>query len=105
MTPEGKVKAKVSKLLAEFNPMFYDMPVPGGYGKSTLDYLCCFHGRFFAIETKKAGGKPTTRQESMMREIRNAGGKTFVVEGDEGLRELRAWLADTAAARLISGLM
>ena len=53
MTPEGKVKAKVSKLLQEFEEiLFYDMPVPGGYGKSTLDYVCCYRGLYFVVETK-----------------------------------------------------
>ena len=50
MTPEGKVKQKVKKLLDEYR-VHYDMPVPCGYGKQMLDFHCCYHGRYFAIES------------------------------------------------------
>jgi penicillin-binding protein-related factor A (putative recombinase) len=40
------------------------MPVPSGYGESTLDYIGCYKARFFAIETKKPGGKLTPRQQN-----------------------------------------
>jgi hypothetical protein len=105
MTPEGKVKAKVSKLLAVYGEdVFYDMPVPGGYGKSTLDYMCCFHGRFFAVETKAPNKEPTERQEIMLRRVRHAGGRTFVVAGDVGLEDLKLWLASVHLSATIEGV-
>ncbi len=91
-TPEGKVKRKVSALLKQYDCLFYTMPVPSGFGESTLDYIGCHYGRFFAIETKAAGKKPTPRQDGIIEQIRAAGGKAFVVAGDEGFDELKRWL-------------
>jgi hypothetical protein len=58
MTPEGKVKAAVNKVLARYKKIYRFMPVPYGYGESSLDYLICVNGRFVAIETKAPGKKP-----------------------------------------------
>lgn len=91
-TPEGKVKAKVSGLLKATPGIYYHMPVPGGFGGTTLDYIGCHWGRFFAIETKKPGGKPTDRQKQIISQIDQAGGKTFVIDGDT--TELELWLKD-----------
>lgn len=91
-TPEGKVKAKVSGLLKATPGIYYHMPVPGGFGGTTLDYIGCHRGRFFAIETKKPGGKPTDRQKQIISQIEQAGGKTFVIDGD--ITELELWLKD-----------
>lgn len=90
-TPEGKVKKKVSAYLRTIDGLWYTMPVPGGYGQSTLDYLCCYRGRFFAIETKAPGKKPTDRQYYVMEDIRHAGGMTFVVD-DEEFNHVKEWI-------------
>ena len=89
-TPEGKVKQKVSALLKVTLGLYYDMPVPGGFGGSTLDYVGCHRGEFFAIETKKPGGKPTPRQRQIISRMEAAGGRVFVIDGD--LSELKSWL-------------
>jgi len=81
-TPEGKVKAKVNRLLDKYKGMYRHMPVPYGYGASTLDYLICFRGQFIAIETKAPGKKPTDRQKMIIAQIRAAGGAVFVIDGD-----------------------
>lgn len=92
-TPEGRVKRKISALLRQYAPdLWYDMPVPGGFGKSTLDYVCCYKGRFFSIEAKRPGGKPTERQQAIMRQISAAGGRVFLVDGDNALVDVKDWL-------------
>lgn len=92
-TPEGAVKRKVSALLKKHHPkVFYHMPVVSGYGKPSLDYIGCVGGRFFGIETKKPGGKPTERQELTMSEMRAAGAETFVVSCDEELAQLEKFI-------------
>ena len=93
MTPEGKVKKKISDYLRRVDGLWYNMPVPGGYGVSTLDYLGCYRGRFFAIEAKAAGKKPTDRQRIMMEDIEYAGGKCFVVDSDD-LTDLKTWIEE-----------
>lgn len=90
MTPEGKVKEKVKKLLKS-NGAYYHMPVQNGMGAPTLDFVGCHFGRYFAIETKAPGKDLTPRQLNTAHEIQDAGGKVFRIDGD--LSELEAWLA------------
>lgn len=91
MTPEGKVKAAVNRVLSRYH-LYTFMPVPSGYGASSLDYIICFHGRFIAIETKKPGGKMTNRQKLIAEKIRAAGGTVFLIDGELGLEELKEFL-------------
>jgi hypothetical protein len=90
-TPEGRVKNKIKKLLNQHG-VYYDMPVPYGYGKSGLDFYGCHHGRFFAIEAKAPGGQPTKLQEITIDRIQRAGGMVFVIDDDAGVTMLDAWL-------------
>lgn len=92
-TPEGKVKAKVSGLLKATPACYYFMPVQGGFGAATLDYLGSHMGRFFAIETKAPGKKPTSRQVQTISTLERAGAKVFVIDGD--IMELAHWLEGT----------
>lgn len=81
MTPEGKVKAAVSKIIASYGSDIYKyMPVPAGYGPSSLDYILCIRGKFVAIETKAPGKKLTPRQELTVKQIEDAGGTVFVID-------------------------
>lgn len=89
-TPEGKVKTKVSRLLKATAHVYYDMPVPGGFGGSSLDYVGCHRGDYFAVETKRPGGKPTPRQNQIIARMRAAGATVFVIDGDT--TELEHWL-------------
>lgn len=88
-TPEGKVKEKVKRVL-KAHDAYYHMPVQNGMGSPTLDFVGCHVGRYFAIETKAPGKKPTPRQELTIDQIRQAGGKVFVIDGDTS--ELEEWL-------------
>lgn len=91
MTPEGKVKARVKKLLKKYSA-YGHMPVQSGFGKPSLDFICCHKGYFIAIETKAGNKQPTTRQEITMNEIRAAGGFVFLINEVQGLVELEAFL-------------
>ena len=80
MTPEGKVKARVKKVLAELGA-YYTMPVTGGYGNSGVpDFVVCMEGRFYGIECKANGGKPTALQLKNHDDIRKAGGVALVID-------------------------
>lgn len=96
MTPEGKVKARVNKVLDTYKPELWRyMPVPGGFGKQALDYICCYKGVFFSIETKRPGGTPTDKQLGTIEDIEKADGKVFMIDGDNGqLEELEQWLRE-----------
>jgi hypothetical protein len=91
-TPEGRVKAKIAKLLKSYPKLWYFMPVPVMYQARTVDYLVCYCRRFIAIEAKKPKGKPTALQDKTLRDIEAAGGETFVVADDVGLEALKTFL-------------
>jgi len=95
LTPEGRVKEKVKKVLTTHN-VWYFMPVSNGFGKHGIpDFVCCVNGLFFTVETKRPGGKPTALQEVQMRDIGKAGGRPFVVDGDTSTLEL--WLKEVTS--------
>jgi Holliday junction resolvase len=83
MTPEGKVKAKVRKLLAE-GKYYYTMPVTGGYGVSGVpDFIVCVKGKFLAIECKANGGKTTALQDKHLNDIKTSGGVALVINEND----------------------
>lgn len=92
-TPEGRVKAKVSRALSALPRCYRFMPVQNGMGKPGLDYYCCIRGHFIAIETKVPGKNLTVRQETTKAEIEAAGGTVFVVRDDEELTQMLARIA------------
>ena len=87
-TPEAKVKAAVRKLLVEFG-IYYFSPAANGYGRAGIpDIICCFGGRFIAIECKAGKGVTTALQDRELAAIRTAGGMTMVVN-ETNIQELR----------------
>jgi hypothetical protein len=97
MTPEGRVKARITDILNEHPGLYQLMVVPSGYGKTTLDYICCFRGLFFSIEAKRLDEEPTGRQKTIIRDMCKAQGVVFVIDGEWGYLKLKDWLADVAA--------
>jgi hypothetical protein len=92
VTPEGRVKNKVKKLLTE-HKAYYFMPVQNGMGRAGLDFHGCHLGHAFFIETKTGAKQPTPRQCVTIEEIEAAGGRVFVVnDTPETMELLRAWL-------------
>ena len=91
MTPEGKVKKSVRQVLDRLGA-YYVMPVTGGYGRQGApDFLVCYQGKFFGIETKAGKGKTTALQELNLSNIRSAGGVALVVYEDD-VKDLEATL-------------
>lgn len=91
MTPEGRVKMLVKRVLDE-SKAYHHWPVVNGMGAPTLDCIACYRGRYLAIETKAPGKKPTERQVRTISQIAAAGGKVLVIDGDAGIAELKRWL-------------
>ena len=78
-TPEAKVKKQIRTTLDKLN-IYYAMPIGTGYGNSGVpDFLCCYEGRFVAIEAKAGKGKTTALQDAHIDRIRKAGGGALVV--------------------------
>lgn len=85
MTPEGKVKHAVKKLLKSYDDqVWYFIPVSAGYGVHGVpDIIACVCGQFVAIECKAtAKQKPTQRQQFVLSSIAQAGGSALVINID-----------------------
>ena len=91
MTPEKKVKAKVVEILKGFGA-YYFYASTGGYGASGVpDIICCYKGRFLAIECKAGKGKTTALQEKNIAQIIAQGGLAIVVNEDN-IEEVRTFM-------------
>lgn len=101
MTPEGKTKAKVKKLLVARklivgDRLYYRMPPANMYGQAGLaDFIGMLDGVSFQIETKAGRGKMTALQRKNALEFQAAGGVFFLVDGTEEMYTLlEAFLED-----------
>lgn len=79
-TPEGQIKKRCKALFRRVGA-YRAMVVTYGYGESGHpDFLVCLHGVLLGVETKATEKKPPTKlQLFRLRQIRQAGGMTFVV--------------------------
>lgn len=106
-TPESRIKAEVKAVLEELHIFpaskaatfptdaagWYYMPVQNGMGVSGIpDFTGHHHGRFFAIETKAPGKKPTAFQRRQIDAINCRGERAFVVDSIEAAQELKTLL-------------
>lgn len=116
MTPEGRVKKNIRRVLDSFG-VYYFMPVQGGYGPTGVDFHCVVRSSFvddgkligvplaFFIEAKKPGGEPTGRQDLFMKEREEKqSARTFVIDDDPTINqgfgvidELVKWLEEIEA--------
>jgi hypothetical protein len=88
-TPEGKVKDAVKKEL-NARGIWYFMPAANGFGKVGIpDIICCYQGKFLAIETKAPGKRNNTtpNQDARINEIRAAKGWALVVDDVQQVKE------------------
>jgi hypothetical protein len=94
MTPEGRTKRKIREVFNKYKShgIYVYMPVPSGYGKSSLDYLGFICGLGFAVEAKAPGQKPKPRQEGIIEDIERGGVPVFVIDDDATLAKLDRWL-------------
>lgn len=96
MAPEAKVKALIKRRLQSFGPaVYWFMPVQTGYGRAGIpDFIGCADGQFFSIEAKAGKNKPTQHQRREMGKIDAAGGRAFVVWGEEDMKEVSEWIKE-----------
>lgn len=89
MTPEKKVKRKVTALLDSYG-VYWFYPVMSGYGSSGIpDLIACVRGRFLAIECKATPkDQPTALQQKNLAQIRSQAGIAVVIHA-ENIEELR----------------
>lgn len=92
MTPEGRVKQRLKDYLKGIDAYWF-MPVQGGYGAPALDFICCYKGHYFEVETKAGNKDMTPRQKRIAERIEKAGGRAFLInEEEETWEALHNWL-------------
>jgi len=91
-TPEAKVKSKVVAIL-KAHGVYYFFPVMSGFGRSGIpDIICCYKGRFLAIECKAGDNDPTPLQLREINAIVDAGGTALVIR-ENNVELLHAFFA------------
>lgn len=82
LTPEGKVKYQIKKILVEYN-VYYFMPVQNGMGSPALDFHCAIPptGKALFIEAKAPGKKATPRQLLTIEQQEASGALVLVMDG------------------------
>lgn len=98
LTPEKKVKNKCVTLIKAYG-VYYFFPSMNGFGRSGVpDIICCANGTFLGVECKAGTNKPTELQLLEMKKIRDAAGKTLVVN-EENISELEEILKELTNAK------
>lgn len=83
MTPERKVKDRVTKILKTYGA-YYFYPVASMYGAAGIpDIVVCYRGIFIGIECKAGKGKVTALQQHNLDRIKESGGHSLVVRDDD----------------------
>jgi len=92
-TPEGRIKAKLDKMLKAEGVWYYS-PQAGPFGVAGIpDRVVIVCGQFVGIECKAdKTKKPTALQTKCMRDIEQAGGKCFVAYDDETIESVREYI-------------
>jgi Holliday junction resolvase len=105
-TPESKVKKKVKEILESYEQSYFFMPAMNGYGASGVpDFVACIKGKFYGIECKADGNRPTKLQLKNLQGIVDAGGESFVVD-NESLGVFKMMMDESVeAGRKMNGVL
>lgn len=100
MTEAEIQRAVFAELAARGMPGVVAWPVPNnrearrtvGFRAGVSDVNAVHRGKFYAVELKKDGGRPSQEQLEFVAAINTAGGYAFVAEGrDQAIACLEAW--------------
>ena len=111
-TPENAVKRQIVQLLARYDIQpaakagtfttaagWFYAAVQGPLSvRGIPDFIGHYRGRFWAIEAKAPGKKPTGFQALQLSAIKASGGAVFVIDGEESLKEFEEWLDEQQEA-------
>lgn len=94
MTPENKAKAKLVKLFKRLRLEGAKIKWVGmagsQFGQADVDFTVCLYGQYISIEVKRFDkkGDVTMRQVLALADTEAAGGKSYLLESEEGLAAL-----------------
>lgn len=89
MQPEARLVKQIQKYLEAKGAVFFK--IHGGDSPfqevGIPDLVGCYKGRFWAIEVKAPGGKPSRIQVHQLERIHKAGGVALVVESLQEVKD------------------
>lgn len=89
MTPEKKVENDIKRFLEKKSAWYLKVHGSALQPAGTPDILCCYKGRFIAIEVKRPnGGKVSALQKLKMKQIEQSGGIAFVANDVEVVKDV-----------------
>lgn len=86
---EKAIENKIKQYLKTVEDLYFFKEHGGLYGTAGVpDIICCYKGRFIALEVKAPDGKATALQDATIKRIRKAGGVAEVVRSVEEAKEI-----------------
>lgn len=95
MTPERRVKRKLTEMLKKYG-VWYFFPAANGMGRAGIpDVICIIRGQFVGVECKAdRTKKPTALQAHCGEGIQAAGGRWFLVFDEDSCAELERYIQE-----------
>ena len=86
---EKSIENKIKQYLKTVEDLYFFKEHGGLYGTAGVpDIICCYKGRFIALEVKAPDGKATALQNATIRRIIGAGGIARIVRSLEEVKEI-----------------
>lgn len=86
---EKAIENKIKQYLKTVEDLYFFKEHGGLYGTAGVpDIICCYKGRFIALEVKAPDGKATALQDATIRRIIGAGGIARIVRSLEEVKSI-----------------
>ena len=86
---EKAIENKIKQYLKTVEDLYFFKEHGGLYGTAGVpDIICCYKGRFIALEVKAPDGKAKALQDATIRRIIGAGGIARIVRSLEEVKEI-----------------
>ena len=93
---EKAIENKIKQYLKTVEDLYFFKEHGGLYGTAGVpDIICCYKGRFIAIEVKAPDGKATALQDATIRRIIGAGGIARIVRSLEEVKSIIGGVNET----------
>ena len=93
---EKAIENKIKQYLKTVEDIYFFKEHGGLYGTAGVpDIICCYKGRFIALEVKAPDGKATALQDATIRRIIGAGGIARIVRSLEEVKSIIGGVDET----------
>ncbi len=93
---EKAIENKIKQYLKTVEDLYFFKEHGGLYGTAGVpDIICCYKGRFIALEVKAPDGKATALQDATIQRIIGAGGIARIVRSLEEVKSIIGGVDET----------